>query len=91
MLWLREVASTEEEYESLRRIYRNDYEGLTCKEAHNLYFKVVGNDTLAKKKLEEIECYREICGVMATLQSSVKAKMAIMEKVGELEGVVQQG
>lgn len=25
MLWLRELASTEEEYETLRRVYRNDY------------------------------------------------------------------
>lgn len=91
MLWLRELASTEEEYDNLRRVYRNDYEGLTCKDAHSLYFKVIGNDTLQSKPLEEIECYREICGVMATLQNSVKARMTILERVGELEGVVQKG
>jgi hypothetical protein len=28
---------------------------------------------------------------MATLQNSVKARMAILERVGELEGVVQKG
>jgi hypothetical protein len=71
------LATTEDEYENLRRIYRNDYEGLTCKDAHNLYFKVVNNDQLEGKQLEEIECYREICGVMATLQGSVKARLAI--------------
>jgi hypothetical protein len=91
MLWLRELAANEDEYENLRKLYRNDYEGLTCKDVHWLYFKVIGNEKLEKQKLEEIECYKEICKVMSTLQSSVKARLMISEKVMELEGVVQKG
>ena len=29
-MWLRELSETEEEYEHLKRIFRNDYEGFSC-------------------------------------------------------------
>jgi len=77
MLWLRELASNEEEYENLRKIYRNDYEGLTCKDIHWLYFKVVNNESLKNQKLEDIGCYKDICKVMDTLSQSIKAKLLI--------------
>jgi hypothetical protein len=84
MLWLRELATSEEEYENLRKIYRNDYEGLTCRDVHWLYFRVMGNQSLEEQSLQDIQCYKDICKVLETLTTSAKARVVIVEKVMEL-------
>ena len=91
MLWLRELASNEEEYETLRRLYRNDYSGLSCRDVHNLYFKVVGNHGMEVQAIEDIPCYADIAKTMNTLTHSVKGQLMITQKVAELEGVVEKG
>lgn len=50
-LWLRELASTEEEYEQLKRIFRNDLSGFCCKEIHSFYRKVTQTQDLQKQSL----------------------------------------
>ena len=46
MLWLRELAENEEEYELMRKIYRMDFSGLTCQDVNSVYYKIIHNEEL---------------------------------------------
>lgn len=48
----------------MRKIYRNEYDGLTCNQIHKLYFKLAHNDKLQKQKIEDVECYKGISHVL---------------------------
>lgn len=43
MLWLRDLASSEEEYEVMKKIYRMDFEGLNCRDINSIYYKIIHN------------------------------------------------
>lgn len=49
MLWLRELASNEDEYELMRQVYRMDFRNLSCHDIHSIYYKIIHNDALYQK------------------------------------------
>ena len=51
MMWLRDLAENEDEYELMRKIYRMDFTNLTCQDINSVYFKLLHNEELERKKV----------------------------------------
>ena len=47
-LWLRELADSEEEYEQLKRLFRNDIQGFHCSEIYAFHQKITRTQNIQR-------------------------------------------
>lgn len=91
MLWLRELANNEDEYELMKKVHRMDFTGLTCQKIHSIYKKIIHNQHLEKKSIYEMDCYKGITAILEKLGDNPTAKAKICEKITDIEGLVEDG
>ena len=46
MMWLRELAQNEEEYELMKKIFRMDFTNLNCQQISSVYYKIIHNEEI---------------------------------------------
>jgi heme oxygenase len=91
MLWVRDLSKSEDEYELIKRIYRMDFKGISCKDVHDIYFKIIHNEKLFTKNIDELDCYKGICKVLEELTKKQQATKLLAEKLTKIEGVLSNG
>lgn len=62
----------------MRKIYRMEFGKLSCQDINSVYYKMIHNEELEKKNVNELDCYKGIYEILNKLNGNITANAKIV-------------